>query len=350
MKKETMKKKMYKRLSTRLLPCVVFLVIVTGGVSTRAFGQVPPPEVRRCVAFERIQPNLYIVTYRNGKMAAIDSTGTRIGAKYSEIETYWRPCKAFPVEQHKRYGLISALTGQELVPCQYAEIWGEDTVHGLCACLTKEDMLGFLDAHTGNVVIPFRFHFDRVAYWDSPADLKFRDNVVTIPVDEGWLVVDTSGKVLIGPVDDVEREENGLLRVYEQGKYALYDLKGFRRLLAGMDDIVCTNVGVICYDGKSQYLLDPACTHVLCTWVTNINYEYQEDGLLPLTEWQSDTVSPYKIFFQNGNMGVYDKDYKVIINPEWDRIRYLSDGYFECITDDHVFILDRNGRMVHSGQ
>lgn len=350
MKKETMQKKMYKRLSTRLLPCVVFLVIVTGGVSTRAFGQVPPPEVRRCAAFERIHPNLYIVTYRNGKMAAVDSTGTRISAKYSDIETYWRSCIAFPVEQRKGYGLISARTGQELVPCQYAEIWGEDTVHRLCACLDKDGILGFLDARTGNVAIPFHFHFDREAYWNSPADLRFHDKVVTIPVDEGWLVVDTSGKVLMGPVDEVEREENGFLRVYEQGKYALYDLKDFRRLVTGMDDIVCSNLGVICYDGKSQYLLDPTCTHVLCTRVTNINYEYQEDGLLPLTEWQSDTVSPYKIFFQNGNMGVYDKDYKVIINPEWDRIRYLSDGYFECITDDHVFILDRNGRMVHSGQ
>ena len=220
---------------------------------------------------------------------------------------------------------------------------------GIAACVDGHNHLHFVNLHSGKIAYRPRF-----TILSSDDCIRYKGSFYVISTKNGQCLMDTSGNVLLHGFDRINVwDDRYITTVAGKGKdrkESLYDARDMRCLLADKDEIQLTSVGVYYKEGDQRYLMDSTLTHVITNLVLDdYSDEYDEEYLtiMRFPEPQSPHKdSGYKKFSMNDLCGVFDKDYHVVIEPLWDNVNYLGDGYFACQSRELAVIVNQKGKVL----
>ncbi|MBR3558984.1 MAG: hypothetical protein IKN78_08955 [Bacteroidales bacterium] len=227
---------------------------------------------------------------------------------------------------------------------RYKTVHSPDTT-GLVAVVDEQDTLTFLYLHDNGQQMPVSYPVDDETWYD----IRFKGEYCVIPHrNKGTCLINRQGDILLEGYEDISIIGNDyILATDVWDKENLYDAHTLRPLLTNKTTIYVTASGIYFDEGNISYLMDSTVTNVLTNMVLDDYEEYVEcPGVATLYEPGEEIPSPYKAFFMNGFTGVFDRDYRVIIEPRWEEIHYLGDDHFSCVSGSRVVIMDNKGKMV----
>lgn len=273
-----------------------------------------------------------LLTYENGTYKIVRTADNkRMGKRFSrvEYEKTIRDSIIFLFTKDYKMLTFSLKTGV-FSEDSYDNIDLPDPIHHYCAC-SQKGLLGFLDCHTGKVVIPLKFYannqffitekINRKSFYpidDYPetvpliADVQYKrcneiidncrrnwkyDNVEEEEdADEGIIqfkgdycvvpttiascgVIDTEGKLLIDGYDWINYlKKEKLFKAVRNQQYSLWSNNELKCLLSDKEELVVLPIGVIL--PQSGILTNLACTDTLTDIILD-EYDYYDD----LTEY-----------------------------------------------------------------
>lgn len=272
----------------------------------------------------------------------------RISKRYKIFDNQHLPQDSVVLLGKKGYYVLFSLMrgcpyGNEL--SRYTNVYQPDS-EGRVAVVDEHYMLKFLDIHDCGNPIPGTYPIDKDKIYMY--EICFEGEYCVFPHrDKGVCLINRAGHILMEGREDISLIDSNYVLVTDvNGTETLYDAHSLRPLLSGKKAIHTSPAGVYFYEGRHCYLMDSTATNMLTDLVLDI-CEYRDLlGVATLYEPDEDFPSPYKAFSTGGYTGVFDREYHVIIEPKWDDIQYLGDGYFSCEFDDHVIIMDKQGEMV----
>lgn len=282
-----------------------------------------------------IQPlsNEYCLkNYKNGDCRIIRrEDNKKLGERFYSMD-YERTIRDSVIFLYKRDGKVrsfslkSGLFSEDL----YDYIDLPDPVHHYCAC-SQKGLLGFLDCHTGKLVIPLKYyennHFflserertgrflpdvsepdirpllddnkyaeccsiidecrqesegDSEYEMDDDDDdddigiIRFKGDNCIVPTTIATTgVIDTEGNLLLDGYDWIEyNERNNLFKAVRNRRYSLFAADGMRPLLTNEKNILVLPIGVLL--PEQEILLSPACTDTLTDLVIDERDCYQD--------------------------------------------------------------------------
>lgn len=224
---------------------------------------------------------------------------------------------------------------------------------GVAACIDNHMELSFWNLHKGTPAFDARFTLEK-DFYDGDDPVRFEEMYCVFPTPDGACLIDTNGNVLLHDLGWIELVNDRYITTRadwrNDWKESLYDARDMRCLLTDKNDIRITPVGIFYTEGDQRYLMDTSFTQVITNLVVDDYSDeyYEEYNSIERVYEPKETLkdSGYKLFCVNLSYGVFDRDYHVVIKPEWESIKYLGDGYFECTVDDLAVIVDRKGNVL----
>lgn len=301
--------------------------------------------------------HLYCKVYKDGtKSLCLTSSNKKVGKRYKEVDAALYGDSMVHVKNKRdKEGLASATTGKLMVPCKYKVIFSPDEKFNYAACYTRKRELVFVDCNNGKEVFEMKSGAD-IMTWH---EVRFQGNYCIIPMANGKEgLIDSAGQYKFKNCNILlERGKYCVCDPYADGVSSLYDAADLHCLCSDMDQIYITNVGILCLKGQNVCLMDTTATHILTDLLIEM---YRSQLELSKIECLSDgmdlheEIQPnhervgYRIFSSKGLWGVLDENYNVIIEPLWDNIKYLGDGYFLCYFSDEEYgvIMNKDGEML----
>lgn len=235
----------------------------------------------------------------------------------------------------------------------YDHIELPDPIHHYCAC-SKKGLLGFLDCHTGKLVIPMKFYENNYFYLSerrrsgrlfplhdypepqySLADAKyveccevieecrqdcrydmddtenegiiqFKGDYCIVPTTVATSgIIDINGKLLLDGYDWIEYiGKHQLFKTVRNRQYSLLSAEGMKPLLSGEGNFAVLPMGILL--SEKDLLLNHACTDTLTNLVID-GYECDID----LDDFG---YGDYKILYKDNDANDWEKTYHLLDN------------------------------------
>ena len=243
-----------------------------------------------------------------------------------------------PIQQNGKWGYIDR-TGKIVIKTQF--VWAEEFSDGLAAFESEDGKHGYID-ESGAIVIEPKFdnwtnfseglaavsidfafgYIDKTGKWAIPAQFAegrpFSDGLalVGVPLDGKLsfppglvkhVFIDTSGKVVIDPKDDI--------------------LNGrFSEGVGAVQFITRSDINEVLIDKSGKTIVT----------VDDINTDSSSEGLVPAKK--------------NGKWGYLDAKGQFAIEPQFEEAHRFSEGLAAVLIGKHWGFIDRSGRVVITPQ
>lgn len=185
------------------------------------------------------------------------------------------------------------------------------------ARVCKNEKWGYIDS-TGTLISEPQWDAVPYRYVDEYCD--FRNGFARVIKDGKYGIIDTTGRIIVSPEwESVGGFYDGLSYVSRNGKYGFVNTAG---------DIVVEPIWDMAYNFYNGYA------------------EIQIDGKAKTTQ-EREMDRGAIITYGDKKCGIIDTNGNIVIEPKWDRIDIMEDGYFIVTNEDMKRgALDHNGNIV----
>jgi hypothetical protein len=272
-----------------------------------------------------------------------------------------RPSSLYVFNNNGKYGYISAETVKVVVKPIYKRAWIDDMETGLAACVNEDNKLGFINAKTGETVIPFQFDFDEdynTGY--SVFDYVFCNGICIVPGEGGKLgMIDKTGKLLlqIEYLDIINWRDKNTPNIILK-KYA--DSESDSKYIYGVCDRNFNMIVPFEYNEFKKNIDYDNIEYDDNYYQSLKSYIVQKDGKYGILDTLFNVVLPmqyssitttcrlycYYIVELNSKYGLLDRNFKTVLPVEYDWIGdYL--GNFVAKKDYVQKLYDERGKVIN---
>lgn len=241
-------------------------------------------------------------------------------------------------------GYMSLINGEITIPAQYQAAWKFS--EGLAA-VVKDHKLGFINS-SGEVLIPFKFHFTRLSA--AKVDYVFKNGICAATDSIGKLgFINTKGEWVSEPkYDYVGNAVNGYRMVVIKSKTGVIDSLLQIKVPLEYDDITVTIDGfVLAKDGMQQKLSFDLQTVINPFMYDDFDYIYYNSG--KVTEDGNDILmkSDFVVYKINDKYGLMDKNGRIVLKARFDDISALANDLFTCRIGGHRLTVNAKGEEIN---
>lgn len=293
--------------------------------------------------------SIEVVRYRNDDYQLRRSDNhKRISKRYRSFDNqYMKKDSIIILGKNGEYVLFSlksnCFCGDEVF--SYRKIYQPDSA-GYVAVIDDQNMLKFLRLHGCGCRMPGIYPIDEEVEYRY--DICFEGEYCVLPHrDRGICLINRSGHFLLDGFEDIKLIDSHYILTKDwDGKETLFGAHTLDTLLSGKTAIYVSPAGIHFYEGGRCYLMDSTASTMVADMVLDVMDCQYSPGVETLYEPDEETPSSYKAFYMNDYIGVFDRDYHVIIEPKWEDVQYLGNGYFLCIFDGQAIIMNKEGEVV----